>query len=110
MNEHDPKSLRAPVEDAIALLRRHDPQLRAALAPIVDSLEALCVSLQRSAGHAEAWEGHAAVLVVTRDVIATALRELAGSEVADSRAVTLALATLHNRIVAALDACVVARV
>ena len=109
MNVDDSTALRAAVEDAMALFRTNTSRFRAALSPVIDSLEALCASLQRAIADAEPADGHAAVLVVTRDLITTVLRDVAADSGRDNRAVMLALATLHNRIVAALDACTVAR-
>ena len=107
MNDHDSSALRGSVENAIALFRGDQSRFRAALAPIVDSLEALCRSLQETAGPAGSADCHAAVLVITRDLIASALHELEPTDDEEARAMMLALATVHNRIVAALDACVV---
>jgi hypothetical protein len=107
MNDHDSAALRAAVEEAIALLRGHVPRVRAALSPIINSLEALCASLQRSVADADPDDGHAAVLVVSRDLITTALEQLGRDAERDTRATMLALATVHNRVVAALDACTV---
>lgn len=109
MNDDASTALRAAVEDAIALFRGNASRFRAALSPVIDSLEALCASLQQSVANAEPADSHAAVLVVTRDLITAALCDVAGDSGLDNRAVMLALATLHNRIVAALDACTVPR-
>ena len=107
MNDKDSVSLHRAVKDAIDLSRGKNPRLRAALASVNDSLEALCATLQEKAASTEPAGAHAAVLVVSRDLIATALTELSEDGDADTKAVTLALATLHNRLVAALEACVV---
>lgn len=107
MNDHESAALRDTVEDAIALFRDHAPRFRAALSPVVNSLETLCISLQRTVATAEPEDTRAAVLVVSRDLITAALSELTGTSDVDRRAVMLALATLHNRIVAALEACTV---
>ncbi len=108
MNDHDSAALRAAVEDAITLFRGHEPRFRAALSPVVDSLHTLCESLNLSMAGAAPADTRAAVLVVSRDLITTALNDLPDSPAVDRRAVTLALATLHNRIVAALEGCTVA--
>lgn len=106
MSDQDAINLRQSVEDAIRLFRGDSAPIRAALSPVVDSLESLCESLQRSVAHADAEDTRAAILVISRDITANALREIAQTDV-DSRAVLLVLATLHNRIVAALESCTV---
>jgi hypothetical protein len=105
MKDQDSAALRGAVEEAIGLFHSRAPRVRAALSPLVNSLEAVCTSLQFAVVGAAPSDGHAAVLVVSRDLIATALAELALDKDVDTRGVTLALAMLHNRIVAALDAC-----
>lgn len=107
MTDQDNASLRRAARDALQLFREHAPQLRAALSPIIDSLESLCDSLQRSVATAAPADTRAAVLVVSRDLIAAALQDVSGETDTENRAVVLALATLHNRIVAALEACTV---
>jgi hypothetical protein len=107
MTDQDNASLRLAVADAMKVFRGNAPRLRAALSPVIDSLESLCASLQRSVAHADPADTRAAVMVVSRDLIGSALQELAAEKQADNRAVLLALATLHNRIVAALEACTV---
>jgi hypothetical protein len=107
MNEHEPAALEAAVEDAITLLRDHAPQFRAALSPVVDSLDAVCASLREAMADAASADRRAAVLVVSRDLITTALNQLPDEPAIDRRAVMLALATVHNRIAAALEACTV---
>src|SRR3569833_2890852 len=104
MSDQDAINLRQSVEEAIGLFRGNSAPMRAALSPVVDSLESLCASLQRSVAHAHADDTRAAILVITRDLTANALREMAQTDV-DGRTVMLALATLHNRIVAALESC-----
>jgi chorismate mutase len=105
MNDHESTPLRGAVEEAIALLRSHSSPLRAALVPLTESLESLCASLQQKVGHAPPEDVHAAVLVLTRDLVATAAEKIEREADVDSRAVMLALATLHNRIAAALESC-----
>lgn len=107
MTDQDNALLRQATHEALEVLRSHAPRLRAAFSPIVDSLEALCASLQKSVATADPADTRAAVLVVTRDLIANAMEQLSPAD-KDSGGVVLALATLHNRIVASLEACTAA--
>lgn len=109
MNTPDSTALRVAVEDAIRLFRGNRAQFRTALSPVIETLEALCASLQHSLAKAGATETHAAVLVVSRDLVAGALRELSARRELDNPALLLGLAGLHRRIVIALDACTIPR-
>lgn len=105
MNEHESAALRTAIEEALPLLRGNTDAFRSAMSPVTDSLEALCATLQRTTAGAQREEAHAAAMLVSRDLLASALLELSAHQNVDEREVTRAIATLHQRVVAILESC-----
>lgn len=105
MNDTESAALRTAIAEALPLLRGNTDAFRTAMSPVTDSLESLCATLQRTTAGAQRDEAHAAAMVVSRDLLASALLELSAQQDIDQREVTRAIATLHQRIVAILDSC-----
>ena len=105
MNEHDSAALRAAIEEVLPLFRGNVAAFKAALSPVTDSLETLCSTLKRTVAGAQPPDVHAVAMVVSRDLLASALLELSAEQSGDKRALTTALAGLHKRITAAIESC-----
>ncbi len=105
MNEHESSALRAAIEEALPLLRGDTAAFRSAMSPVTDSLETLCTTLQRTTAGAQRDEAHAAAMLVSRDLLASALLELSAQQNVDQGGLTRAIANLHQRIVAVLESC-----
>lgn len=106
MNLAEQHSLGLEIEAAIRLLRTRDPHVTLALAQVTTALEAVRERFpQRDAAPASP-PARAAALVVARDAVGAALDAArATGAAADTAApLLLALASLHNRLLAASEA------